>query len=264
MKTLKQLALLPLFFGLLLTTACTENYENGNENGNGERLLPSRVLVRAVHYDIRLEYTFLYDDKNRIEKMIFRWEGDYWDNEGENYSKITYNLDGTVATIRRNDGQFFSTFAYSNNVITRIRIQEGGIADTTHLEINNRGQAIRSWSNSGSEIIWTHDTNGNIVHIEQDYWLGNENLEYSSTVRAIFRNIATPEWVLQFHFRDIFVILPKHGFMPIKYWAENRSWENTFTYTEKNGYVRTMIGNVEEGRGGFPDMVIYFEYVNAR
>jgi len=35
MKTLKQLALLPLFLGLVLTTACTEQYENGNGTDNG-------------------------------------------------------------------------------------------------------------------------------------------------------------------------------------------------------------------------------------
>jgi len=35
MKTLKQLAFLPLFFGLVLTTACTENYDNGNGYENG-------------------------------------------------------------------------------------------------------------------------------------------------------------------------------------------------------------------------------------
>jgi len=35
MKTLKQLALLPLFFGLVLTTACSENYDNGNGTDNG-------------------------------------------------------------------------------------------------------------------------------------------------------------------------------------------------------------------------------------
>jgi len=35
MKTLKRLVLLPLFCGLLFTTACTEQYENGNDTDNG-------------------------------------------------------------------------------------------------------------------------------------------------------------------------------------------------------------------------------------
>jgi len=35
MKTLKQLALLPLFFGLVLATACSENCDNGNDTDNG-------------------------------------------------------------------------------------------------------------------------------------------------------------------------------------------------------------------------------------
>jgi len=49
MKTLKQLALLPLFFGLVLTTACSEN-ENGYENGNngGDERPPFNRTITAV------------------------------------------------------------------------------------------------------------------------------------------------------------------------------------------------------------------------
>jgi len=49
MKTLKQLALLPLFFGLVLTTACTENYDNGNGNGNGDRPFNRTITAQVVN-----------------------------------------------------------------------------------------------------------------------------------------------------------------------------------------------------------------------
>jgi len=59
MKTLKRFVLLPLFCGLLLTTACTEQYENdngidngyynGDDNGNGDTSFNRTITAEVVN-----------------------------------------------------------------------------------------------------------------------------------------------------------------------------------------------------------------------
>jgi len=268
-KTIKNLALLPLFCGLLLTSACSDNYDNGNKNKDGERLLPSRIFSVFDGNELNL-LVFSYDEQNRITRVISR----------DMTYEITYNTDGTVATIRGIMGNWeveLSTFVYSGNTIRRIRDRgyRDGV-DTFHFEINDRGQVVRKWYCSRwdgcREYSYTHNTIGNIVRRivaitceERGEGEFVVDFEYSLTARAVFRNISTPEWVLQgnmlFDFEGELFVLTKHGFVPTKFRLVDDEWveKAIVTYTAENGWVQTM-----RIYDGYDFRTIHIEYINAR
>jgi len=282
MKTLKQLALLPLFFGLLLTTACTENYDNGNgtNNGyyNGDRLLPARMFIDD---DYEPFFEFLYDDENRITRMIVRTSSDYDASNGDilveranittEIFDITYNTNGTIASIRQtNDrnGENLTTFYHSGNSITSVRSWDD-FTDTVHFEVNSRGQMTRiwgvdSWDGSNWERTYTYNANGNLIRTvrvnmrTEGVSSDTTNFEHSTTVRAIFRNANTPEWFLTSLFENSY-LTPKHGFMPTRMWrgGSNRK----FVYIVENEWVQTITMRDEDDDW---EQIWRFEYVNAR
>jgi len=286
MKTLKQLALLPLFLGLVLTTACTENYDNGNgtDNGyyNGDRLLPARMFIDDA-YEPFIE--FFYDDQNRITKMIglFSSDEDGYIPNGEvlveraniitEVFDITHNTNGTIASIRATNDrnrERLTTFSHSGNSITAITWDD--FTDTVHFEVNSRGQITRiwgvySWDGSNWERTYTYNANGNVIRIVNvSVWTEGVSsnttyFEHSTAVRAIFRNTNTPEWFHQFFWNGDSFIFPKHGFMPTRVsWSHSGS---TLTHTVENGWVQTITVRDEDEDDDW-EQILRFEYVNAR
>jgi len=292
MKTLKQLALLPLFLGLVLTTACTENYDNGNgtdngyynggDNGNGDRLLPARVFIDDA-YEPFIE--FFYDDQNRITKMIGLFGPDDDAPNGEVLVEraniitetfdITYNTNGTIASIRQTNDrnrESLTTFYHSGNSITSVRSWDD-FTDTVHFEVNSRGQVTRiwgvySWDGSNWERTYTYNANGNLIRTvrvnmrTEGVFSDTTNFEHSTTVRANFRNTNTPEWFHQFFWSGDSFIFPKYGFMPTRVsWSHGGS--TLLTHTVENGWVQTItISNEDEDDDW--EQIFRFEYVNAR
>jgi len=273
-KTIKKLALLPLFCGLLLTSACS-NDDNGYENGYngetelGEKLLPSRISS-SDEYDGELwiiNNFFTFDNQNRITSFqildLFYADGDTiveWDHT----VNVTYNANGTLATITSSGewGTITNTFIHSGNTITRIMVEtaNGSVwRDTFHFEINDRGQIVREWDEDW-ELVHIRDANGNVTRIvereigssDTEGWV--RNFEYSTTVRAIFRYTTTPEWAFLF-FGDLLYYEHSlvHGFMPTRiWWSEDGDWQEVFTYTVENGWVQTMTAREEYLGGAVP------------
>ena len=292
MKTLKQLALLPLFLGLVLTTACTENYDNGNgtDNGyyNGDRLLPARMFIDDA-YEPFIE--FFYDDQNRITKMIrlFSSDEDGYIPNGEvlveraniitEIFDITHNTNGTIASIRATNDrnrERLTTFSHSGNSITSITVGSwDDFTDTVHFEVNSRGQitqiwGVDSWDGSNWERTYTYNVNGNVIRTvnvsmrTDGVFSDTMYFEHSTAVRAIFRNTNTPEWFQQFLWGgDLSIIFPKHGFMPTR--VSGNYQNGTLIYTVENGWVQTItISNEDEDDDWEQENIFRFEYVNAR
>jgi len=210
------------------------------------RLLPSRIFHIAEGWSCNL--LFVYDDQNRIISYTHRDESADGSFSGYQVT-VTYNPDGTVATIQRTDdwGTTLYNFTHSGNTITVTETWSGtDDGDPWHFEINNRGQIVRMWSEGpwgNWEYISTYNANGNLirrVRIRGGVQESITTVEYSPTVRAVFRYTATPEWFLQlFIFGELGLI---HGFMPTRTRTESNDWvtEATFTYTVENDWVQTM------------------------
>jgi len=192
MKTLKQLALLPLFFGLVLTTACSENYDNGNgtdngyyngdDNGNGDR--PFNRTITAV-----VENGNNYNDL--ISKVAIRIWADgihhtiatgTWANGG-----FTTTLPETVST------EFLLTLRYNISQDVNISDASARVAETIinayDEQQRDRGRVAYGTADLRSQMI--------LLYVDRDVTITGADPHFDDTNDEQIPNGRYTIWNLQ-------------------------------------------------------------------
>ena len=236
----------------LAFTSCEEKNGNGNgngyENGNGIRKLPSRIVLTNPDFpDETGTWTFRYDEQNRMTEFRQEWETD-WDTSGI-ICTIEYDANNKVSKIthtrfRKNPWNDFLNYYYTDvytfqHIGNQVHITAVGFGYSGRMTLNANGQITRwEWE---TDMVFTY-TNENLTQIKVAQ---GETVDFSySNVLNIFRNVASPDWLMLFS-DGLVLYFPPSRYMPSKVMVVDGSWEEivAFTYqTDSNGWVTSSTG----------------------
>src|SRR5690554_2629951 len=219
----------------ILFTSCDKN--DDDTSGNNEA-----VPAKMSSEDSNIEFS--YDNQNRLIKLTDVSEGTHGqitysystiaelEYNGEELTKITevynstYNGNQTSSTTEY-------TFSKSNNTITvYYKMVDDGSTYTgsESLQIDEKGYLI-----TNEDYLYFYNSKGNIVKISDE---DTESLFEYDDKNGIFKNVKTPQWILE-HFFDIgvfFINNPvKYTYKDVEYPEDNETVSINYRYNA-SGY----------------------------
>lgn len=232
---MKKIVLSAFVLAGLMFTSCDKS--DDETSGNNEV-----VPVKMSSEDSNMELS--YDDQNRLVKLSDTSEGTHGqmtysyssvselEYSGEELTKITevynsiYNENQTSSTTEY-------TFSKSNNTITvYYKMVDDGSTYTgsESLQIDEKGYLI-----TNEDYLYFYNSKGNIVKISDE---DTESLFEYDDKNGIFKNVKTPQWVLE-HFFDIgvfFINNPvKYTYKDVEYPEDNETVSINYQYNA-SGY----------------------------
>jgi len=213
---------------------------NSEEKPNNEevRKLPSRVSEHNIIADLTHNTYYLYDEQNRLIRMI---RFDTFD--------ISYRSDGKPEKVLRNGSPMFVFEFVGNQVFV------GG--DFPVFTLSNRGQVLRHYYYPATTTYhYTFSENGSLIKIYTYMLAGsdslfriNENKIIPSNVPAIFRHVNTPEWLLW--------LLPSR--LPYKYGYMPATIETAIPIGEEQTIILTTTTQFQLNADGYAIEITWFD-----
>lgn len=133
------------------------------------------------------------DNKPVVKRMThfmahWQWE----DQSGVDDHAISYNADGKVAKIEREDRSW--TFSYSGNTITAAYVKEGETWDPYVFTLGNNGYVSSFKDTWGDERTCTYDLEGHLLSVKKGDELKSELVWNNGNLTKFSRNEKGWEW----------------------------------------------------------------------
>ncbi|MDH6308752.1 hypothetical protein M2451_001318 [Dysgonomonas sp. PFB1-18] len=215
MKTLRRyIGLLSMAMIILLSSSCS-NDDNDNDR---EVILPQKITMYSYGYnsynrDILTEYTFSFDNKNRVKSIIKEESGMGMHNKAKTELMFSYD-DNTVTTYKftsiiyapdEEKPEYIEVsrieknerFTYKNNAVDYIA-HTYNMEVAIHLSLNTKNQIeerMIAYNAYTENWIYEHDKKGNMVK-GQSGFSGNTYIsEYDSKI-GIYKDVNNPSWFI--------------------------------------------------------------------
>src|SRR5690606_18813270 len=177
MKTLKYL----LIAALSIFVMSCSNDDDGSSSS--EPLYFPRVITTTYPVESTKTVTLDYDQNNRIIQFVI--------TQGSNTDifDISYGASGLINTIELTEGTSVTThsFEYANDHVSGVTISYDGVPSDVYDITYDAPSNTYSVLDGSNNILFEHDSSGNIEEIGTDF--GNINFNYNSN-NGVFKGIA--------------------------------------------------------------------------